>query len=112
MSEINKEPQEVSEIIDAVLTNKDTPTVEDFLDKVGELKRKHQHRAYDVFKIGFVKSGQDVNLVLHGTRKENPEELKVRVEKETAVKESVDNAELKEYLRLKKKFDKAQRTDV
>ena len=108
MSEINREPKEVEEQLVVVLTNKNMVSAEELVNRISETKQKYQHLVYDNFKVGLVKNGTDFQLAFYGVRKENAEELKARVDKEELVKKNVDEAELKEFLRLRKKFDKAK----
>ena len=105
--EVNKEPQEVSEDLEVIVATGDKAIdIDDFTSKVDEIKRKNAHKAYDKLSINMLtKSGAAV-LMLSGVRKENQQELDERVQRDQVKKKNFEEAELKEYIRLKKKFDK------
>lgn len=105
--EVNKEPQEVKEDVDGVFATTDKAlSIDDFVQKINEVKSRNIHR-FERLDVQMVsnKSGAAV-LVVQGVRKESDEEMKARVEKEAIKKKNIDEAEFKEFLRLRKKFDK------
>jgi nitrate reductase NapAB chaperone NapD len=97
---------EVKEDVDGVLATGDKAlTLDDFIHKITEVKNHNCHR-FDRLDVQLVaKSGAAV-LVIQGARKETTEETKVRQEKEEVKKANLEEAEFKEFLRLRKKFDK------
>ncbi len=106
MAEINKDPQDVSEAVDGILATGDKPvTLDDFLQKLDEAKKRNVHKfdRLDVYLAS--KSGAAVFMVA-GVRKETQAEVDARVAREEDKRKNIDEHEFKEYLRLRKKFDK------
>lgn len=101
-------PQEVKEDVDGVLATTDKAlSFDDFIHKITEAKNRNTHR-FDRLDVQLVAKGGAAVLMLLGIRKETTEETKARLEKETIKKANLEEAEWKEFMRLKKKFDKRQ----
>jgi hypothetical protein len=81
----------------------------EFVEKTEELYKKNVHRAFTKFNIEMIKD-KDLGwgLLFSGTREETKEETAKRETFEAAKRKQIDDAELKEYLRLKKKFGKKE----
>ena len=79
----------------------------EFIEKVDEIYKRNVHKAYDKFNLTLMKD-KDLGwgLVLTGTREEMKEETAQREGTEAAKKKQVEAAELREYLRLNKKYGK------
>lgn len=106
MAEINKDPQDVCEVVEEIMKLGTKVEANEFLDKLREVVSKNIHKAYDKFEFGVDKFLDNNSLIFFGTRKESQKEVEARVEKEEAKQKNIEEHELKEYLRLKKKFDK------
>lgn len=105
--EISKEPQDVNEELEVVIATGDQAlALEDFVSKVEEIKKQNAHRAYEKLSVSMITKNSAAVLMVSGVRKENQKELDERVMKEQVKKKNLEEAELKEYIRLKKKFDK------
>lgn len=101
-------PQEVKEDVDGVLSTTDKAlSFDDFINKVTETKNRNAHR-FDRLDIQLIAKGGAAVLVVQGVRKETTEEMKARTEKEGVKQKNIEEAEWKEFMRLKKKFDKRQ----
>lgn len=107
MSEVNKDPQEVSEDLEVIVATGDkTTTLDEFITKVEDIKKKNQHRAYDRFDVSMLSKSGAAVLMLSGVRKENQQELDERIARDEVKRKNIEEHEFKEFLRLKKKFDK------
>ena len=78
-----------------------------FMDKVEDLYKQNSFKAYDKFNVSLVRD-KDLGwgLLFTGTRNETNEEQATREAVEGAKKKQLEDAELKEYLRLHKKYGK------
>lgn len=103
----------VDEKIEVLMASErgETVTLEykDFVEKTEELYKRNVHRPFVKFNIELVKD-KDLGwgLLFSGTREETKEETEKREAVEAAKRKQIDDAELKEYLRLKKKFGKKE----
>ena len=81
----------------------------EFVEKTEELYKKNVHRAFTKFNIEMIKD-KDLGwgLLFSGTREETKEETAKREAFESAKRKQIEDAELKEYLRLKKKYGKKE----
>jgi hypothetical protein len=105
--EVNKEPQEVSENLEVVISTGDQAlSLEDFINKVEEIKKQNVHKSYEKLNVSMITKNNASVLMIQGVRKENQKELDERVMKDQVKKKSLEEQELKDYIRLKKKFDK------
>ena len=100
----------VDEKIDILFTKKETMTSQELIDKLTELYKQHATMAYEKFNVGIedVKELNSVALVFTGSRPETKDETKVRESKEAVKRKQIEEAELKEFLRLKKKYGKSE----
>jgi len=97
----------VDEHIDVILTEGETLEREEFMDKVTDMYNKNMHKAYDKYTITLVRTKEfGWTLFFDGTRDETKDETAIREAEEKARRKQVEAAELKEYLRLKKKYGK------
>lgn len=113
MSEENEvEVQKVSEDIEVLAAEgEEKSTIDDFIEKLQELKAKHSASVYSDLNVYAVqKKGAGV-LLLSGERDETDVERQEREQRETMERQRVEQAELKEYLRLKKKYGKKSEQD-
>ena len=106
MTEINKDPQEINEDVDGVIATGDKAvTLDDLLFKLDESKKRNAHR-FDRFDVYLASKGGAAVLMLSGIRKETQPEVDERVQREESKRKNIEEHEFKEFLRLKKKFDK------
>ena len=81
----------------------------ELIEKIQELYGQNSHKAYDTYYVSMVKDPKmGVALVFEGEREESNDETAIREAKEGSAKKRVEEAELKEYLRLNKKYGKKQ----
>jgi hypothetical protein len=81
----------------------------EFAEKVEEIYKHNVHKAYEKFNISLVKDkALGWGLIFSGTREETKDETAARETLEASRKKQIEDAELKEYLRLKKKFGKKE----
>ena len=81
----------------------------EFLEKIDEVYKRNAHKAYDKFNLALVKDKElGWGLILTGTREETKDETAAREMLEGARKKQIEGAELKEYLRLHKKYGKKE----
>lgn len=111
MAEINKDPQDICEVVEEIMKLGTKVEAKEFLSKLEEVRSKNAHKAYDRLEFGVDKFLDSNSLVLFGVRKEGQKEVEERVGKEEAKQKNIEEHELKEYLRLKKKFDKKKIND-
>lgn len=106
---MSEDKKVVSEKIDVLLLEGDKPiNYQEFIDRLDELYKQHSHLSYEDYELRLERS-KDLNgwaLLFNGNRLETNEEQKLRVAQESAKRKTVEQAELKEYLRLKKKYGK------
>lgn len=100
------EVKKISEIIEPIIGEGTVESLDDFIESLEELKRKHTTSVYSEFEVTAAHKGGAGVLLLHGKRDETDEERKVREAREGAERRNIEQAELKEYLRLKKKYGK------
>jgi len=112
MAEVNKDPQDVSEKIEEIVRLGTQVESKVFLEKLEELRFKNAHKAFDRLEFGIETALGVTSLFLYGVRKENQTEITERVSKEEAKSKNLEEHELREYLRLKKKFDKKKINDT
>ena len=80
---------------------------QDLIDRVQELYGLNAHKAYDKFYVTMVKDPQvGWTVIFEGEREESKEETAVREAKEASERKRVEDAELKLYLKLHKKYGK------
>lgn len=105
---INKDPIDVNEKIGIYLDSKhETKDMKSFAEELQADYEKRCHGTYDRFSVVLgLEDGKPV-LKLMGVRKESPDETKKRVAGEEEKEKRNNEAELKEYLRLKKKYGKS-----
>ena len=78
-----------------------------FIDKVEDLFKQNSFKAYDKFNVTLAKDKDfGYGLLFTGTRNETKEEQTQREGAEGARRKQLEDAELKEYLRLHKKYGK------
>lgn len=79
----------------------------EFVQKIEDMYRQNVIKPYEKFKIGLVKDTQlGWGLLFLGERNETKEETAQREASEVAKKKQIETAELREYLRLHKKYGK------
>lgn len=106
MSEINKDPQDVNEDVDGIIATGDKPVaLDDLLVKLDDAKKRNAHR-YDRFDVYLASKSGAAVLMVAGVRKETQAEVDERVQKDEAKKKNIEEHEFKEFLRLRKKYDK------
>lgn len=104
---INKEAIDVKEDIEVLMKPNETKDVKEFIKELDERYNKLCHKAYNSFSVSMVVKEGKSFLVFSGVRKESPDEIKKRVAVEEEKEKRNEEAELKTYLRLKKKFGKS-----
>jgi hypothetical protein len=107
MSEDNKM---VSEKIDVLFLEGDKPMeYQKFIDKLDELYKRNVHLSYETFEINMTRVKELNNgmaMLFNGNRPETKDEKKAREAGESAKRKIIEEAELKEYMRLHKKYGK------
>ena len=105
--EINKDPKDVNEELEVIIATGDKAiSIDDFVNKVDQVKRTNAHKAYETFNISMITKNGAAVLMFSGTRKETQDELNDRTTREQIKKKNLEEQELKDYIRLKKKFEK------
>ena len=90
-----------------LLAEGDSVEYKELVEKLEELFGQNSHKVYDKFMVNMVKDVKlGVALVFEGEREESKEETALRESEESSVRKRVEKAELKEYLRLHKKYGK------
>lgn len=90
-----------------LLAEGDTVEYQELIDKLNELFGKNAHKVYDKFNVSMVKDPKlGIALVFEGEREETKLETTQREAEEDSKRKRVEAAELKEYLRLHKKYGK------
>ena len=103
MSEVHKTRDQIAPL----LAEGDTHNYKELVEKLEDLVAKNTHKAYDKFHVTMVKDDKlGVALFFEGEREETKEETVKREAYEAAKKKRIEDQELKEYLRLKKKYGK------
>jgi len=88
-----------------LLAEGDTVEYKELIEKLEELFGRNAHKVYDTFNVTMIKDQKlGIALVFEGEREESKEETAYREAEEGAKKKRVEDAELKEYLRLHKKY--------
>lgn len=80
----------------------------ELVDKINELYGRNAHKAYETYHVSF-ENNKTIGgwaLLFTGEREEDNQERVEREAKEAATKKRVQEAELKEYLRLHKIYGK------
>lgn len=103
MSEIKQIDEDI-EII--VAEGQDRLSLSDFTDKIESIRLKHTTSTYNSLSVYALHKKGAGALVLAGSRDETDAEEKERGKKEAIERSRVERAEMKEFLRLKKKFGK------
>lgn len=104
---INQDPIDVSEDLELLLKQDDAAIdYKELIKKLEECHAKYCHKNYDHFSISLFVEGGKSGLVFVGLRKENTDETKKRVAIEESKQKQAEEAELKTYLRLHKKYSK------
>jgi hypothetical protein len=107
---MNEEKKMVPELIDVLILEGDKPfNYQNFSDKLQDLYNRNAHLSFETFDVRLerVKNlGDKFALTFVGNRKETNEEQKMREVLDAAKRKSIDEEELKLYLKLKKKFEK------
>lgn len=90
-----------------LLAEGDTVEYKELIDKLEELYGKNAHKVYDKFNVSLVKDAKlGWALVFDGEREETKDETAIREAREAAERKRVQDAELKQYLRLHKVYGK------
>ena len=105
---INKDPIEVSEEIVALMKPGEQKEVKLFIEELDSAYKTRSHLAYDKFSVSLATKDGKTGLVFIGVRRENKDETAKRVAIEEDKQKRVEDAELREYLRLRKKYGKGE----
>ena len=97
----------IDDHIDVLLTEGQSMGHQELVDKIDDLYKQNMHKAYDKYAVNLIRTKDfGWTLFFDGTRNETKEETEKR-EKEGGIRrKQIEEAELKEYLRLKKKYGK------
>jgi len=106
--EETQEVKQISDIIEPILGEGQVKTLAEFTELLDELRIKYQTSVYKTFTVTATHQKGAGVLLLNGSRDETAEELADRTEREEIERRTIDAAELKEYLRLKKKYGKRE----
>lgn len=93
--------------IDVLMVEGGSSSREDLVNKIEDLFNQNAHKVYDSFHITLVKDAKvGWALLFEGEREESKEETTAREANDKATRKRVEDAELKEYLRLHRKYGK------
>ncbi len=93
--------------IDVLMVEGAKENYDTVVDKITQLYNHNMHKAYEKFKVSMVKDAKlGWALIFEGEREENKTETAEREAKEFATRKRLEDAELKEYLKLHKKYGK------
>lgn len=82
----------------------------DLIEKLNDLHGQNAHKVYDSFHATLVKDDKlGLALLFEGEREESKEETTAREAQEKATRKRIEDAELKEYLRLRGKYGKKKK---
>lgn len=99
--------QKVVEKIEIMLHGVESMEFKEFIDKVQDIYLKNQHRAFEKFTVSLVQTKELGWIVcFNGERPETQEEKTKREAEELGHRKQVEEAEIKEFLRLQKKYGK------
>jgi len=103
---INKEPIDIEEFISIIIRSGESKEIKELISNLEELYNKYCHNNFNKLTVSLlVRDGKSfLNLV--GVRKENEKETKKRIIIEEDKLKRLEEIELKEYLRLKRKYGK------
>ena len=97
----------VNEHIDVLLIEGEKLEREEFTDKLDNMYKQNMHKAYDKYDVSLIRTKEfGWTLYFDGTRNETSEETQLREASEAVRRKEIEAVELKEYLRLKKKYGK------
>lgn len=99
---------DISEDIGVILNPGQSKDVKELITELNETYDKYCHQNFDKFSVSLVTKDNKTGLVFVGFRKEDDSELKKRLATEDDKLKRAEAAELKEYLRLKKKYEKSK----
>lgn len=110
MSEEEKttEAKQVSEIVEPIIAEGQSQSLEEFVETLEKLKAKHSTSVYKEFEVSAVQQRGAGVLLLYGKRDETSQERQEREAREERERKTIEATELKEYLRLKKKYGKRE----
>ena len=105
MSKIDREPQDIDEKAEKITFALDDKILtSEVITRLDDFKTKLSNR-YDDVKMSLERrSKTEIDIIIHGSRKETKDELAARILKEEAEEKFVKGQQLKEYLKLKKIF--------
>ena len=96
----------IDDVIEVLLEPNEKVEIQTFLDKVQEIHTKNKYGRYEAFELVLETDKTKSALVLKGSRPETAEETTKREVADKAKQKRIEEAELKEYLRLKSKYAK------
>jgi hypothetical protein len=103
------EKKMISEKVEVLLSEGESMDYQTFLDKIQDVHTRNQYRSFEKFSIKLEKTKELGWLVcFDGDRPETPEEKAKRESEDGIRRRQVEEAELKEFLRLKKKYGKTE----
>lgn len=105
---MSDEKQMVTDHVEVLLADNGNMEYELFMDTLNDMRSRNSHKSYSKFFVSLNKDDSGYALLLDGEREETSEEFAVRKAGEERSRKNVEAAELKEYLRLKKKYGKSQ----
>lgn len=93
--------------IDVLMSGESTMEYKDLIEKLEELNGLNAHKIYDSFHVTMAKDTKiGWALIFEGDREEDKAETAAREASEAAERKHVEDAELKLYLKLHKKYGK------
>lgn len=107
------EKHTVDENIEVLMASNtgESVTVEykELIEKIDELFKRNMHKAYSKYNVALMKDAQiGWGLIFTGTRDETKEETEKREAIDGAKRKQIEDAELKMYLKLHKKYGKKE----
>ena len=107
MTNLSDGPIDVDERLSEVTFKlEDRKTADELIALLEDAKRRHLKLKWTNVKIGLERrSKEEIDLVIFGTRAEDAQETQARVQGAKTRQKFVEEQELKEYLRLKRKYE-------
>jgi predicted nucleotidyltransferase len=107
MTTLSDSPIDVDERLSEVTFKlTDRKTADEMIAMLEEAKRKHLKLKWSNVKVGLERrSKEEIDLVIYGSRLEDTNETQARLNETRTRQKFVEEQELKEYLRLKRKFE-------
>lgn len=111
---ITNTPIEVDERIDNVSFGlNDKKSADELISIISDMKSKYLKLKWTDVKVGLErKSKEEIDIVFYGCRLEEQSETQARINTISMKQKFMEEQEMKEYLRLKRKFENKSNSDL